>query len=159
MKINKEDYTMILPDFKDFPRKGRVLGIDWGSKRTGVAISDDTRNFFFAREPIVASRIKPSIAKQIADLAKSENVVGIIFGLPLYSDGKESETSKLVRTCATETCTYIDLPIAFIEENLTSVFAQENMGKVRVSDIKQNLDSESARLILENAIALLNRLK
>ncbi len=150
---------MILPEFKAFPRTGRVLGVDWGAKRTGIAVSDEARNFFFAREPIIASKTGTSIAKQIAELAKSENVVGIIFGLPLYSDGNESETTKLVRACATETCTYIDLPVAFIEENLTSVFAQEEMGKVRISDIKQKLDSESARLILENAIALLNRLK
>lgn len=149
---------MILPEFKAFPRTGRVLGVDWGAKRTGIAVSDETRNFFFAREPIIASKSGISIAKQIAELAKSENVVGIIFGLPLYSDGKESETTKLVRACATETCTYIDLPVAFIEENLTSFSAQESMGKVRISDIKQKLDSESARLILENAIALLNRL-
>lgn len=150
---------MILPEFKAFPRTGRVLGVDWGAKRTGIAVSDETRNFFFAREPIIASKSGISIAKQIAELAKSENVVGIIFGLPLYSDGNESETTKLVRACATETCTYIDLPVAFIEENLTSLSAQENMGKVRILDIKQRLDSESARLILENAIALLNRLK
>lgn len=150
---------MILPEFKAFPREGRVLGVDWGAKRTGVAISDEARNFFFTREPIIASKSGASIAKQIADLAKVEKVVGIIFGLPLYSDGNESEITKLVRACATETCTYVDLPVAFIEENLTSVSAQESMGKVRVSDIKQRLDSESARLILENAIALLNRLK
>jgi RNase H-fold protein (predicted Holliday junction resolvase) len=44
-----------------------------------------------------------------------------------------------------------------IEENLTSVTAQESMGRVRVRDIKQRLDSESARVILENAIAIIKR--
>ena len=42
-------------------------------------------------------------------------------------------------------------------ENLTSVAAQEEMGRVRVSDIKKKIDSESARVILENAIAMINR--
>jgi RNase H-fold protein (predicted Holliday junction resolvase) len=51
----------------------------------------------------------------------------------------------------------IDLPIILVEENLTSVIAQESMGRVRVRDIKEKLDSESARVILENAIALINR--
>ena len=50
-----------------------------------------------------------------------------------------------------------DLPICMIEENLTSVEAQESMGRVRVRDIKQKLDSESARVILENAIAIIKR--
>ena len=44
-----------------------------------------------------------------------------------------------------------------IEENLTSVSAQESMGRVRVRDLKVCLDSESARVILENAIAMINR--
>ena len=50
-----------------------------------------------------------------------------------------------------------DLPICMIEENLTSVSAQESMGRVRVRDIKQKLDSQSARVILENAIAMIKR--
>ena len=49
------------------------------------------------------------------------------------------------------------LPICGIEENLTSLAAQEDMGRVRVRDLKQRLDSESARVILENAIAMINR--
>ena len=51
----------------------------------------------------------------------------------------------------------IDLPICVLEENLTSVVAQEEMGRVRVRDLKEKLDSESARVILENAIAIINR--
>ena len=50
-----------------------------------------------------------------------------------------------------------DLPICLIEENLTSAIAQEEMGRVRVRDLKERLDSESARVILENAIAMINR--
>ena len=44
-----------------------------------------------------------------------------------------------------------------IEENLTSYTAQENMGRVRVRELKERLDSESACVILENAIAMINR--
>lgn len=149
---------MILPDFKDFPRYGRLVGVDWGAKRTGIAVSDETRNFIFTRPVITLSKAETSMAQKIAEISKAEKAVGIVFGLPIYSDGTESETTKLVRLCATETCTYTDLPIVFIEENFTSITAQENMGKVRLSDIKQRLDSESAKVILENAISVLNRL-
>ncbi|HIU65377.1 MAG TPA: Holliday junction resolvase RuvX [Candidatus Enterousia avicola] len=150
---------MILPDFNDFPRKGRLLGIDWGARRTGVAVSDENRDFVFARPAIVFANGDLSIARQIADVANEEKVVGIVIGLPVYSDGSESETTKTVRLCATELCTYTDLPIAFIDETLTSMSAQESMGKIRVSDIKTKLDSESARIILENAISIIKRLK
>lgn len=150
---------MILPDFKAFPRSGRLLGIDWGARRTGVAVSDASREFVFVRPPILTPRGSDSQAREIAHVATAEDVVGIIIGLPLRGDGTESETTAAVRRNAAEICTYSDFPIVFLEENLTSVAAQDEMGKVRKSDIKQRLDSEAARLILENAIALINRMQ
>ena len=150
---------MILPNFNDFPRAGRILGVDWGARRTGIAVSDASREFVFVRPVISSGRGEKSIARQIAECAAAENVVGIVFGLPLRMDGTASDTTDAVRACAAELCTYVDLPVAFIDETLTSNAAQENMGRVRISDIKRGLDSESARMILENAIAVIRRLK
>ena len=150
---------MILPNFNDFPRMGRIIGIDWGARRTGVAVSDVSREFVFVRPAILSGRGAQSIARQLADLARVENAVGIVFGLPLHADGSPSDTTDAVRACAAELCTYVDLPIAFIDETLTSRAAQDDMGRVRVADIKRGLDSQSARVILENAIAVMRRLK
>lgn len=150
---------MILPNFNDFPRVGRILGVDWGARRTGVAVSDASREFVFVRPVILSGRGGKSIARQIADLASAENVVGIVFGLPLHADGTPSDTTDAVRACVAELATYTDLPIVFIDESLTSRAAQDDMGRVRVADIKRGLDSESARVILENAIAVIRRLK
>ena len=149
---------MILPNFNDFPRSGRIMGIDWGARRTGVAVSDNAREFVFVRPAILSGRGRESIAQQIADLARTENVVGIVVGLPLRMDGTASDTTDAVRRWATELCTYTDLPIVFIDETLTSAAAQQDMGRVRISDIKRGLDSESARVILENAIAVMARM-
>ncbi len=149
---------MILPDFNDFPRTGRVLGVDWGLRRTGIAISDQEREFFFTRPAITMGNKEKSIARQIADLAKEENITGIVIGLPLYSDGSDSETTSNVRKFAKELSSYTDLPIAFIDETLTSISAQEEIGRMGIENIKNRLDSESARLILENAIAIIKRL-
>lgn len=149
---------MILPDFKVFPKQGRLLGIDWGAARAGVAISDDSRNFVFTRPAIIhRSSNKESLAKQIADIAASEKVACIVIGLPLRTDGTESETTKAVRKCAEEISSYTDIPIAFIDETLTSLSAQEQIGKAKITEIKEKLDSESAKIILENAIALIKR--
>ena len=150
---------MILPNFNDFPRVGPVMGIDWGARRTGVAISDASREFIFTRPAILAGRGEKSIARQIAELARAEKVIGIVIGLPLYPDGHTSHTTDAAPSCAAELCTYTHLSIPFIDETLTSRTAQDDMGRVRVSDIKRNLDSESARVILENAIAMIRRLK
>ena len=148
---------MILPDFKVFPRDGRVLGIDWGLRRVGVAVSDAGRDFVFVRDAIVLPRGANNHADLVAQLAAQENVAGIVVGLPLYPDGVESDTTRQVRDFISNLATQTDLPICTVEENLTSAAAQESMGRVRVRELKERLDSESARVILENAIAIINR--
>ena len=148
---------MILPDFKAFPHSGRLLGIDWGLRRIGVAVSDAGHDFVFVRPVVVVPRGADNHANLVADIAKKESVVGIVVGLPLYNDGSDSDTTKMVRMFIDALAKVTDLPICTIEENLTSAVAQENMGRVSVSKLKENLDSESARVILENAIAMINR--
>lgn len=147
---------MILPDFKDFPQVGRIIGIDWGARRTGVAITDDTRELVFVR-PVVNAVPEREIVDQIVDLVKTEKVVGIVVGLPLRMDGTESDTTKMVREFVNDLSGRVDVPICFVDETLSSSAAQESMGRVRRVDIKQKLDSESARVILENAIAIMKR--
>ena len=149
---------MILPDFKAFPRDGRIIGLDWGARRTGVAVCDPSREFIFTRPPIVTPRGDASWARRVAELVVTENAVGIVIGRPVHADGQVSETFDAILRNAGELGTYVDLPICFIDENLTSLTAQEQMGRVRVGDIKQRLDSESARVILENAIAVIRRI-
>ena len=148
---------MILPDFKAFPRVGRMLGIDWGLRRIGVAVSDPMRQFVFVRDVVMLPRGAQNHAQLVAEIARDENVVGIVVGLPLHADGTDSDTTKMVRSFVSELTAETDLPICVIEENLTSSAAQENMGRVRVRELKEKLDSESARVILENAIAMIGR--
>lgn len=149
---------MILPDFKAFPRLGRIIGLDWGTRRTGVAVSDASREFIFTRPPIVTPRGDASWARRVAELVSAENVVGIVIGMPVHADGTPADVMADIRRDVAVLAEYTDLPICFIEENLTSHAAQEQMGKVRVRDIKQRLDSEAARVILENAISVIRRL-
>ncbi len=147
---------MILADCNGFPSAGRVLGIDWGAVRTGVAVTDPSREFVFVRDAIVVTH-SGDIAGRIAHVARDEGVCGIVFGLPVHADGTESDTAAEVRRCAAQVDAELNLPVMFVPENLTSVAAQEDMGRVRVRDIKAKLDSEAARVILENAIAIVKR--
>lgn len=147
---------MILSDFKVFPRIGRLIGIDWGARRTGIAVSDETREFVFVRSPIVSNG-PDELVHMVADLVDSEKVVGIVIGLPLRTDGSESDTTHAVRAFADALACATDVPIIFIDETLSSATAQEEMGRVRRADIKKELDSNAARVILENAIAVMKR--
>ena len=139
---------MIHNDFNSFPKSGRILGIDWGAKRIGLAISDSDQNFVFTR-PIIATK-----NLDISAIIKTEDPDGIIVGLPLRTDGTESETTARVREFAAGLAT--DLPILLFDESLTSFAAEEdNMERSRKKT--ENLDSVAAKIMLENALAQIKR--
>ncbi|MDR2769920.1 MAG: Holliday junction resolvase RuvX [Rickettsiales bacterium] len=127
-------------DFNNFPKNGRLLGIDWGDKRIGVAVSTPDRRFVFAR-PVADAQRDIYWARIVAE----ERVAGIVVGLPLHLDGSESETSARVRNFAATLDAGV--PVLLFDESLTS-FAAEGCA---------NLDSEAARIMLENAIAAMER--
>lgn len=148
---------MILSDYKDFPRMGRIISLDWGLRRCGVAVSDESREFTFTR-PQLYIKSQPELIQKVCGIISEEKIVGIVIGLPLFSDGSESDTTKMVREFADSLVKNTDLPIIFVEENLTSSAAQEEIGCKSISKIKSELDSVSAKIILENAIAILKRI-
>ncbi len=148
---------MILSDYKVFPRAGRIISLDWGLRRCGVAVSDESREFTFTR-PQLYIKSQEELIQKVLGIVSEEKIVGIVIGLPLYSDGCESDTTKMVREFADSLSENTDLPIVFVEENLTSTAAQEEIGRKSISKIKQELDSVSAKIILENAIAILKRI-
>lgn len=148
---------MILSDYKDFPQVGRIISLDWGLRRCGVAVSDENRDFTFTR-PQLYIKTQEKLIDSVLGIIKEDKISGIVIGLPLYSDGSESDTTKKVREFADSLSKKTDLPIIFVEENLTSSAAQEEIGRKSISKIKQELDSVSAKIILENAIAILKRI-
>ena len=148
---------MILSDYKDFPRIGRIISLDWGLRRCGVAVSDESREFTFTR-PQLYIKSQAELIQKVLDIINEEKISGIVVGLPLRSDGSESDTTKMVREFADSLSKNIDLPIIFVEENLTSSAAQEEIGRKSIYKIKSELDSVSAKIILENAIAILKRI-
>ena len=148
---------MILSDYKDFPRTGRIISLDWGLRRCGVAVSDENRGFTFAR-PQLYIKSQDELIQNVLDIINEDKISGIVIGLPLYSDGSESDTTKMVREFANSLATHTDLPIIFVEENLTSSAAQEEIGRKSIQKIKAELDSVSAKIILENAISMLKRI-
>ncbi len=149
---------MILSDYKDFPRpKGRILALDWGQRRCGVAVSDENRDFVFTRPPFYI-KTQDELIQNILNIINAEKISGIVIGLPLHADGSDSETTIMVREFAKKLALKTNLPIIFTEENLTSAAAQEEIGRKSIAKIKQELDSVSAKIILENAIAMLKRI-
>lgn len=149
---------MIYNDFKDFiavlPSSGRLMGIDWGARRCGVAISDERQEFAFPRAQL--SGVDQNLMiQEILKSTKSEQIIGIIIGLPLRLDGTESDTTRRVRDFANNVSQSIDLPIILLDESLTSFAAGQRQSE---SGCKTSLDSESATVLLENAMAIIKRI-
>jgi putative Holliday junction resolvase len=138
---------MICDDFNFFPREGRLLGVDWGEKRIGLAVSDPAREFVFIRPQISNSEFR----NKIPDLIEFEDIAGIVVGLPLRLNGDESGTTRRARDFADELARLTDAPIVLFDEALTSAEASDRGAK------PGDLDSESARVLLENAIAVMKR--
>ncbi len=164
---------MIMQKFKDFvsniKEHGVILAMDWGRVRAGVAVSDINQEFAFPymviKQPVVKNAMgkknQPDLSNEylLIELKKiiaDKNIVAIIIGLPTYIDGSESDTTEQVRKFADFFANNIDLPIAFMDETLSSIDAAEKLGKRKNDDM---LDACAAAVILEDALSKIKREK
>ncbi|MCL2331006.1 MAG: Holliday junction resolvase RuvX, partial [Proteobacteria bacterium] len=104
------------------------------------------------------------LVSQIIEIVKTEKISGIIVGLPLYSDGTDSGTTRAVRAFAAQLAAATDAPIAFVEEALTSAEAEEIVGtnthpaaRSGGTPPRRGIDAHAAAVILENATAMIKR--
>lgn len=121
----------------------RILGIDYGSRRMGVALSDPGARIAFPHGTIHRGG-NPFFVDQVASLVMLERVDKIVIGLPLGADGSETETSRAVRMFADELRKKLPLPIEF-ENEMFSTRMVESAGVK-----KEQRDESSAALILQS---------
>ncbi len=94
----------------------KYLGIDYGTKRVGVAISDDAGSFAF---PKAICETRTAVA-EIADICKAERVEAIVIGESLASNGEPNELASLVQTFKAQLVVATTLPIYFEREGFSS---------------------------------------
>ena len=143
--LNKEDFL------KAMKPKGRLLAIDHGKKRIGLALSDVSRQFANPLE--VLTHLKFAVnAQAIAQLIEDEEITGIILGYPLNMDDTEGPRCQSVRQFARNLEAYTTIPMLFWDERLSSDIAQDQMleGKLRASQRGSKIDKLAALAILES---------
>jgi len=131
----------------------KLMGIDYGRRRIGVAVSDDEGRL--ARSiGIVDRKTHPDHIDELIRIITQENPAAIIFGLPLSIDDEETAMSKEVREFATVIEQRVNLPIHFIDESFTSKKAAELMmhRKKKARRDKSLSDRIAACLILQEYI-------
>lgn len=132
----------------------RIMGIDYGDARTGVAISDLLCTIVGSTY-VVPSRNREKAIADIVRLAKENQVEQIVVGLPRNMDGSEGPRAELCRAFAEQLRQAAGLPVAMWDERRTTVEAhnilsQHNYhGKKR----KETVDAVAASLILEGYLA------
>lgn len=118
----------------------KILGIDYGSKRVGLAISDETLTL--ARELEILSP-KQFFAK-LPELVLEEEISTVVLGLPLAMSGEDSAQTQNIREVKESIEKIISVPVELVDERLTSKWAGEAPGG------NKNIDSLAAQLILQS---------
>ncbi|MCP5097253.1 MAG: Holliday junction resolvase RuvX [Chloroflexi bacterium] len=134
-----------------FTIKGRVMALDLGEKRIGVAISDPTRTIAQAYSVVQRTSRKADYA-EYGRIIEKEQITLLVVGLPVTLGGNESEKTKWVRHYTAELEQHISIPTAFWDEALTTVQATASLRKMgkKGKKARQKVDAVAATLILQN---------
>ena len=143
---------------KKIGKKSRLLGIDPGKKRIGVAISDENK--------IIATPYTTIIKNKFSDLLNNLNKIilgndikGIIIGNPINLDGSPSESSQSAKDLAINLSKNITIPITMWDERLSSRGAFNISSELDINSSKKisKLDENSAAFILQGALDYIKR--
>lgn len=128
---------------------GRVLALDLGKKRIGVAISDELLISITRLNPIRRTNWKQLLA-DVAQLVQQQDAKALVVGLPLSLDGAEASAAAAARQTAENFARSLSLPVFLQDERLTSVAAAEQLRDAghNPREVAQLIDSEAAAIIL-----------
>lgn len=140
--------------------EGRILGVDFGDTRTGLALSDPSRLLASGLETLSPGGMEKT-AEAVAKVAKERDAAAVVVGLPKNMDGTEGFRAVRCREFAEKLSTLTDLPVAMLDERLTTVSASRylNETNTRGTARKGVIDTLSAQIILQNALDRLRALK
>lgn len=128
----------------------RIMAIDYGDARTGVAVSDST-GLLAGFTTVIQSRREQEVLSQLLSLIKGHQVEELVMGFPRNMDGSEGPRAELYRSFAQKLEEASGLPVRLWDERRTTVEAHNILhesGK-RMKSHKKNVDAVAASLILE----------
>ncbi|MBP2679767.1 MAG: putative Holliday junction resolvase [Deltaproteobacteria bacterium] len=146
-------YTQIMEAMGDNLSGERVLGLDYGSRRIGVAVSDPLGLTVQPLPPIPREGDRKDIVV-LARLASEMGVTSVVLGLPLLLNGDEGPAAIRARAFGERLQAETSLPVTMWDERLTSVQSERHLiaSGVRRADRRGIRDSLSAMLLLQAAL-------
>ncbi len=143
---------------KKIDKKSRLLGIDPGKKRVGIAICDENKIVATPYTTIIKNNFSNFLA-EINKIISDNDIRGIIIGNPINMDGSPSQSSQSAKDLAINLSKNISIPITMWDERLSSRGAFNLFNDLNVNTSKKisKLDENSATFILQGALDFLNR--
>ncbi|MBC8206177.1 MAG: Holliday junction resolvase RuvX [Kiritimatiellales bacterium] len=128
---------------------GRILGIDHGDVRIGIAMSDETA---FLASPLTTIRNGKGAVDEILALLNEHGVEKIVIGLPLNMNGSAGPATEKVRKFAVKLAAKTDVPIVEMDERLTTVTAHHNLREAGLDGRQRKgvVDMAAAQVILQD---------
>jgi putative Holliday junction resolvase len=128
----------------------RILAIDYGSQRIGLALSDPTGTLAKPL-PFLPAKADSKLAREIADLVKKEQAELILLGLPRHMNGELGEAAEKVKTFSAVLEKATPVKIKFVDERLTTVQASRQLHESGKDTRKQRgqIDSAAAAVLLQ----------
>jgi putative Holliday junction resolvase len=133
---------------------GRLLALDLGTKRVGVAVSDELRITVNPLPPIERRSWK-DLLHRVATIIASYDARGLVIGLPLSLDGAEGPAARNARAVAEKFQRSLNIPVYMQDERLTTLAATAQLRTAGRTDqqIEREVDSQAAALILRDFFA------
>jgi putative Holliday junction resolvase len=126
----------------------RYLAIDYGTKRTGLAICDPTETIV---SPLAVIQTQKELLEKIKNIIETENVEAIVLGLPLNMDDSQGPQAELVNKFAEQLKSSLNIPVHLQDERLSSFGAEEKLASAEFTRAqkKERLDAVAAAEILQ----------
>ena len=154
----KTNNIFSIEEFKtNIRRNSRLLGIDLGKKRIGVAICDDKRIIATPYKTIIKENFEQFLSELIM-IIEDNNISGIVIGNPINMDGSFGASAQSVNDTANLLSKNITLPITLWDERLSSAGAYKLSSQLDVNAVKKikSIDKNAAAFILQGAIDFIN---
>jgi putative holliday junction resolvase len=124
----------------------RALGIDLGSKRVGIAVSDSSGTIASALTTVHRSKSRRHDHAEIAKIVRVEECEVVVVGLPLSLDGSHGPAAKAATIEAKQMASVVGVPVQMYDERFTTATAERHMMEV-------GLDAKQRRLVVDKAAA------
>ncbi len=131
----------------------RALGIDMGTKRIGLAVSDPTNTVATPLETLTRRAGRRVPLARLEEIAREWGVGHLVVGLPIPLDGQENDWCAEVRALGDKLAERLGLDVSYVDERLTSVRAERAVRSIglpkRERERRERVDAAAAQLILQ----------